>query len=867
MGSRLTKRAGFWKRNWCCFAAFLLPVLIMGLVYALFGMYPFGEKSLLITDMGQQYVDYHTAFYDILKNGDSIFYTWNTGGGMNFYGLIAYYLASPFVFLILLFPKWMITESLLLITLLKLGAAGLTFSLYAKKVHHLHGALNTAFSLMYALMSYAVAYTFNIMWLDGVILLPLVALAIHFLLDKGKILPLCISLFFLFVVNYYIAYMVGIFSFLYFLIQYFRTDRFHEKKDFWKVFGKFMGSAAIAALCAAVMLIPALLTLLNGYTGLSGFKLTPSLYFWNPLKLTAMLFPGSYHSLTNGMPNVFCSVMTLILVPLFFLNQKIDRREKKWCLGVMLLLIVSFMSVMLNLAWHVFQRPNWFPYRYSFVFSFLLLYMAMRAIRHLDGVSKKAVPLAGCAVMAVALLSAWRMPEVVGTQVLLLTAACVFCYVLCLTARQSFRAKRAVSGGLAVLILIASGAEMFASADQVIQSLDNQFHYDDRSDYTGFMEGLQETVDAVEEYDSGFYRMETHIMRKPNDDMDTGYRGLIHYSSVSNQYFFEFLSDLGMLSTVNNRQMRYVGETSVVDSLMGVRYTVGGDDRYGYTPVEELSEYAVYRNENALTMGWLADTGAAGYQADEQDPFTAQNDLLNAISAGDVSYYTPVAYQVEGMGLTLTENGSGYHISGGKDGKVTITFQNEKDQEVYFYLNSDISNNTEVHLNGKKITGKEYWLEAVVDLGKFEAGKTVTLELFIRDEEADIRAIHLAAFDEEAFSSFISECRKGELQDVTVTDTTLSGHIETDRESLLMTSIPYDPGWSVTVNGEKAEITAIDSALTAVLLPDAGSYDIRFSYTPPGFMAGAILSAAGLVLLAIFAWRCDFRKKKRQKAK
>ena len=100
------------------------------------------------------------------------------------------------------------------------------------------------------------------------------------------------------------------------------------------------------------------------------------------------------------------------------------------------------------------------------------------------------------------------------------------------------------------------------------------------------------------------------------------------------------------------------------------------------------------------------------------------------------------------------------------------------------------------------------------------------------------------------------------MQNVQVTDTTVTGSIETDREALLMTSIPYDPGWSVTLNGEKAEITAVDGALVAVRLPEAGNYELEFSYTPPGLNAGILLSIAGLVLTGAFIWFCDFRKKK-----
>jgi uncharacterized membrane protein YfhO len=196
-------------------AAFLLTAVLWLCALAIFGFYPFGERSVLITDMGQQYIEYHAALYDTVIGGGSLLYTWNTGLGMNFVGLFSYYLSSPFTLLMFLFPRGSITDAVLFIISMKIAASGLTFSIYLRKAVGIHGIHNILFSVLYALSGYTAVYFFNLMWLDSVVLLPLVILAVRHLVNTGRKMPLTVAFALLFFSNFYTAYMVGVFSLLY----------------------------------------------------------------------------------------------------------------------------------------------------------------------------------------------------------------------------------------------------------------------------------------------------------------------------------------------------------------------------------------------------------------------------------------------------------------------------------------------------------------------------------------------------------------------------------------------------------------------------------------------------------------------------
>ena len=135
-------------------AAFCIPVVIMVIIFAQRGIFPFGEESFLRTDMYHQYAPFFSEFQYKLSNGRSLLYSWNIGMGINFSALYAYYLASPLNWLLILCPKNLVIEFMTYSIVLKIGLSGLSFAWYLRK----HGSKDdfgvAFFGIFYALSGY-----------------------------------------------------------------------------------------------------------------------------------------------------------------------------------------------------------------------------------------------------------------------------------------------------------------------------------------------------------------------------------------------------------------------------------------------------------------------------------------------------------------------------------------------------------------------------------------------------------------------------------------------------------------------------------------------------------------------------------------
>ena len=216
------------EKNFYIFA-FFAPIVILLITYAIFGIYPFGDKSVLISDLRGQYVSYYLNFRDALWGGRSLFYSWSRNLSGEMFGIYAYYMASPFMLIVMLFPRSMIELSVMIMQLMKIGASSVTMGYYLRKSQNLNVYSSFIFSMLYSLTMYSVGQMMNPMWLDGVIYLPLICLGIEKLADEGKVLLFIISLTLMFIANFYIGWMTVIFSCLYFIVYFFFiSDRFNS---------------------------------------------------------------------------------------------------------------------------------------------------------------------------------------------------------------------------------------------------------------------------------------------------------------------------------------------------------------------------------------------------------------------------------------------------------------------------------------------------------------------------------------------------------------------------------------------------------------------------------------------------------------
>ena len=387
--------------------AFFIPVIIMALAYGLFDVYPLGnimgtklegrtnphDGSVLVLDLNGQYVYYFEALRDAIWGDKSILYNWSRNLSGEYMGIIGYYLASPFTLIVMLLPRTMILESLLIMQLVKLGSIGVTFSYYLQKSKNLKPINATIFSTLFALCAYAVIQLMDPMWIDGLILMPLIMLGIEYLVDKKYRANYIIPLALMFFANFYIGFMLAIFSVIYFLFYCFLgTDKENSNvKETVFTFLRFGYSSLIAAMCAAIMILPVYYSLSLGKFEFTEPDYSVSLQF-DSIDIISKLLPSSYDTVRNeGLPEIYCGTLAVLMLPLFYFNSKIKSKHK---IGYSLILAVMFFSMYvkpIDMLWHGGQVPNWLPYRYSFIMSCIILVMGAMAFEKLDGIKSNVI--------------------------------------------------------------------------------------------------------------------------------------------------------------------------------------------------------------------------------------------------------------------------------------------------------------------------------------------------------------------------------------------------------------------------------------------------------------------------------------------
>jgi uncharacterized membrane protein YfhO len=842
------------KSEYCCFISFAVPMLILLCRYAVLGVYPFGDNSVLITDMSQQYVDFFSAYRDILTDGGSLLHTWDSGLGMNFVGMFAFYLASPFSFIILLFSKSAITDAVLVMILLKVACGGLTFSIFARRSRliGLSGLMNSAFSIAYALCSYVVVYTINIMWLDGVIILPLMLLCTERLISDRRWKPLLAALCYIFFVNFYIAFMAGIFCFLYFLAVCAGGEFGLTVRNFARRLCLFVGTAMLAAGICAVLLLPSYFALTGSYLGFKAPSLDAGLQN-SFMQVLCRLLPGTYDTITYGTPNVFFGTLPLLLVPAYFVNRGISLRERIAMFLLLAFLYFSMMNRSLYLALHVFQVPTWFPARFSFVFCALCVFLGARAFSKLKSVQYVLLPIPLLVCGAIVLCARLGIDKIdsVKKETLIVSAVLIAVYAAVIFVFRRFDAA-AVRRTAAVLAVLTVCAECWYTTGAYINGMDSELHYETRASYSDFYNNTKEVIDKIQKSDSDvFYRIENLNKRNSNDGLSLGYHSFAHYSSFSNQGTNMFLSNLGLYATVNHRFAKYHVSSPVTDSLLGIKYVLGGDDDCGFYDYRFcMNGSCVYENPYVFPLMYGVNDGVEDYRADGDSRIQSQNRLIStAFGVGDC-YEELTCSNLSEDNISYSKGKSYVKPSSGNTGTLTYSYKVRRSGEIYADFSASKPSAVRISVNGKHLKLPEIG-RYMTDLGEFSAGDTLTVCLTVSGAGTSLDEMRVYTLNTDVMQSVSKAANINSVMLTEVSDSRISGSVSTAGEQLIMTSVAADKGYSIYVDGERVEPIIIDNAFLAFRIPDAGNHDIEFRYMPQGLAAGAVITALALVLLAV----------------
>lgn len=852
--------------------AFMIPAGIMLAVYIYMGVYPFGGRTLLTIDMTNEYVDYFSAFRDMFSRGGSVFYSFGKLMGGSMVGLFAYYLASPLNVIFFFFDKADFDVAVMLLTLLKIGLCGTAFYIFADRACGRGGLMAVVFSVFYALMAYNIVYQLNIMWLDGVICLPLIALGIERMITRGRPKIYFIFLTVAILTNYYIGYMICIFSLMYFIYRLLLSDGYREAflkgSYFRRRLGGFLLTSALSAGTSCFLLLPSVITLRTGkeHFTLSNLGFYKDYDFFGILS-KLVIGAHTYIDVKRGLPDIFCGLLVTLLVVLFFLNRNISRREKLLSGLFIVVMLLNFYINTLNKIWHGFNPPAWFPFRYSFVFSFLIITLAYKSMINLRGVRLRHI-VATCIVM----LCVFGMLASAGYQDVTTKKAAVsalFTAAYSAALVYTLRSHRVNSRLLAVMLLPYIACEFGYSSYGMLAD----YHYASKAYYTQFVNRVGGVVDSIKSSDGGFYRMEKDFTRlnydasgnpTVNDPLMFGFNGLSHYSSTDDKSSNRLLQCLGYKNNYNWAYF-YRGSTAAANALLGVKYIVTdtpSDELY--TQVSKVNGYYVSKNQYALPLGFMTSGNVLKTTLSTRDPFAQINSIFSSmLKSGPEDCMTAIKPQVTVNNLRMVYNGGRtrfIRIDASSPASIVYTFSSQPDGADYAFFNTDRFHKVTMKLNGRDFGSYfDIYNYGVLPIGK--SGSEKTLELDLTGGETDIVSAQFYRLDSAKLAAYTQELSSYPLKITSYSASHISGTaVSIGNRRLMFTSIPYDTGWTVRIDGRPVRLHKALGSLIAFYVPQ-GVHRIDFDYVPQGFAAGCAITVVSLLMT--YAYFVALRRRRR----
>ena len=794
--------------------AFFIPMVIMVIIFIQRGIFPFGDESFLRTDMYHQYAPFFSEFQHKLRNGGSLLYSWDIGMGVNFAALYAYYLASPMNWLIMLCPKSLVIEFMTYMIVFKIGLSGLTFAWYLKKHCKTDSIGIGFFGIFYALSGYMAAYSWNIMWLDCILLFPLIMYGLEKLVREGNGFLYCITLGLSILSNYYISIMICIF-----MVLYFGALLILEKMDDWEDYTdaciRFAVYSLLSGAMAAVVLLPEIYALQSTASGDFNFPKTLTSYFTIFDMIARHLTCVETEIGLDHWPNIYCGVAVLMFFLLYVVCKKISVKERAVYCGLLLIFFASFSTNVLNFIWHGFHYPNSLPSRQSFIYIFLMLFVCFRAFMYLEETPKKHINAAFLGSICFVLL-AEKLIDAKHFHFSIFYVAIIVLSMYAGVLHMFKIGKRELAACLALILVSVEAAANTAVTSVTITS---------REAYTRDNEDVYMLMDMVEPSDD-FYRVEKKTRKTKNDGAWMNFPSVSLFSSTANADLTEFFKRMGCEASTNSYSI--TGSTPLVDSLVSIKYAlyseeVPNTELWAY--MKESGETYLYENLYTLPLGFVISHSVEdNWQFKMDNPGEVQNDLCQALGNDAVLQW--IDSNTSGKNCTFTPDLDGYYY-------VYVTNKKVKSVKAAVPSGSKTFNNTD----------RGYLLE----LGSLVAGNQITLTS--QTDGQDMKC-EVYRFSDEAMISLYEKLNKTPLKLTSWEDTKLAGTVNAAERGVLFTSIPYETGWTVKIDGEVTETEKIFEAFLSVDIP-AGEHEITFEYFPAGLKPGIIITLASIAILAM----------------
>ncbi len=849
--------SNFIKNNkWIFFTGFLSSIIVI-FIYLLQKIAPLGNNSMLDVDFYHQYGPLLNELYDRVKQGETLLYSFNTGGGIPFYRNILNYLSSPFNILLFLFRKENIVMAFSIIIGLKAVFSSITMSYYLKNTFRKNTILVSLFSCFYAFCGYFCAYYWNIMWLDGMVFLPLIMVGINKIIQEEKPNVYIISLAVMLFANYFIGYMICIFSVFYFLGVFIYKQNFKFKNILKKCL-MYILSSLLAAGLVAFALLPLFCSLSS--ISATGDKL-PSIatsfsitnYVFNHLTgVSRTVFASDILPL----PNIYPGMLTLALIIVLFANKKINIRFKIICGATLLFFFFSFNINVIDFVWHAFHVPNDLPWRYSFIYVFVLISIGYYSILRIKdvGIIRLSIPFA--IVFIITMLSTkLGFQNITDQKAIICLCLLTTYYVICIIYKYKSVNKKFLYTVFSLLVLF-----------ECIYSVNINWQID--HDIKTFMQDKKPYMNLISEAkkdDNGLYRMEKTDYLTLNDGAWYDYYGISTFSSMAYENVSKVQRNLGLAG--NNINSFYYKEyqTPVYNTMFNIKYIMGKqieNDYYDFVDMNDNNTLMKYNYSSSLV--YAVNNEVNDWNLVSYNPFLNQsNFVFYSTGVNNVFNKVLVSKKSDNASLQSISNNDfqgelSYKIND-QSNYIILTLDNKLHDNIYLYIGGNDVKSFEVEDTYYSLTSDEYY---VFDIGKTNKD---TIDVKINFNEYDEGTIYFNAYtlNKEAFSKFYNIINDESLKISRYNDTFIEGDIKVNDDKTLFTTIPYDNGWSVYIDDKKVATKEINSFLSCDI--PKGTHKVRFEFYPSKMRLGLIITGVSFMLLVLYNFFAGEKTNKKDK--
>lgn len=825
------------KNNFVLYlATFFVSIMIFLLVAAIKKIFPFGENVITINDSIPQYIPMLTSLRDKVLFSESLQYSFKGGLGYNFYGTMSYYLMSPFNLIIFLFKKENIKYAAQVIIILKMSFLSSTMTYYLKnKFKNGENIYIILFSLSYEFSYFFIGYMHNFIWLDSIMLLPIIMIGLENMDKPLNRIQYCISLTLCMICNFYIAGIICIFLFIYFFVVH------NINKEIFKKFIRFSLFSILSAMIASFVLIPMVYTLKSLQTfrtslpGQSNFN--NILYIFEQHLPLIGVKTGSRN---NGDLNIFINIFVLFLSSLFVFNKKVNKERKIKTITLMIFFLISFNNEFLNWIMHGCYLQKGIPNRFAFLYVFILTTIAYENFINIKFIDKKYIIWVSSILILLPSINRFIQQNYTSEtnfsiKTLLYITVFLSIYLIVLFKINNKTLRKILINSF-VLIEICFNLSYIPTT---------QF-----GDCYKLQTKYENAIAKYKDKYNDFHRSEILIIDSHNANSMYGINGIATFNSIFNPRLPTALGNLGL--SCGENYSSYYGHTPITDALFGVKYIFSQYEEllpFNWEKIDRIDDINVYENKYYLPIAYKCELDYSNMNK------TNVIENINEITKDFGILYSGIYINPEITGKNvkfIKKDNNHYWLTAKKGSQIKLEIRNVSEKNVYIYNNISAKSRTTILLNDRVITSAEYF-GYISYLGNINKTDTITVIYDIFEDIENIDSyIFLSSMNEYVFLDFYNDTMKNIVLNVKYTENTVKCEYTTETDDIITFSIVYDDNWNCKVNGEKIDLK--DDLFLKVPVKK-GENEIMLKYENRRLIFGIITSIIGIIILIIYSIR------------